>query len=134
VRQPEKSVYGFVYPSNAHRPRDEFMISNDREQITFEESQPLATSETPSSFTLSPGNHEFPFEIHLGNAATETVTGPDHEYHSYKVQGIINRRFGNRFVVSRPIRVYKLFDLEANYSWLSSPEVGTRFSLTLLTM
>ncbi|KAJ5606661.1 hypothetical protein N7510_009442, partial [Penicillium lagena] len=122
VRQPEEVSAYPLLTYNAHRPRDRFLISNGREHITFERSQTLATSETPGSFTLSAGNYDFPFEIHLGSAAAETVTGPDHEYHTYKVQAIIERRFSNEFIISRPLRVYKVFELEVDRSWPSSTE------------
>ncbi|KAJ5122591.1 uncharacterized protein N7443_002694 [Penicillium atrosanguineum] len=104
------------------RPRDEFLISNVRRQITFERRQPIAASKTLNSFTLPTGNYEFPFKICIGSSATETITGINHEYHSYKVQGVIERRFGKDFVVSQPIRVYKYLGLETNHPWPSFPE------------
>lgn len=105
------------------------MISSDREQITFERNQSLAASKTLSSFTLPAGDYEFPFLIPLTSDAAETITGVNHEYHSYKMQVVIERRFGNEFVVSRPIRVYRLFELETDHSWPGYSEVGVDFSL-----
>lgn len=110
------------------------MISNERRQITFERRQSLAASKTLNSFTLPAGNYEFPFKIHLGSTAAETITGVNHEYHSYQVQGVIERRFSKDFVVSQPIRVYKPLDFEANPSWPSFPEVGAGFILFTLKM
>ncbi|KAJ6120013.1 hypothetical protein N7523_004293, partial [Penicillium sp. IBT 18751x] len=100
-------------------PRDGFMIANERRQLTFERRQSLVASKTLNSFTLPAGNYEFPFTIHLDSSMTETITGFHHDYHSYKVQGIIERRYGKEFVLSQPIRVYKAMVFETSLLWPS---------------
>lgn len=88
----------------------------------------MATS-THGSFTLPAGDYEYLIQIPLDRSAAETITGHNHEYHSYQVQVIIERGFGKDFVVSRPIRIYKDFELAANCSWPSSPVVRVTFFL-----
>jgi hypothetical protein len=107
------------------------MTSNDRERITFERNQALAASKTLSSFTLPAGEYDFPFRILLASDTAETITGVNHEYHSYKVQGIIERHFGKDFVIARPLRVYRLSELETDHSWPGYSEVRVDFSSRL---
>lgn len=85
--------------------------------------QALGSSKTLSPFQLSAGNYEFPFNFPLTCRMPDTVTGPEHIYHSYEVQVIIERRFRSDSVVSRPIRIYHLPCLEVEYWMPHTPTV-----------
>jgi hypothetical protein len=87
-------------------PQDGFLVSKDREQRTFERHQMLASSKTLKAFQMPAGDYEFPFMIALPSGILDTVTGPNHEYHTYHVEAVIERRFWKDFTVSRPIRIY----------------------------
>ncbi|KAL2789352.1 hypothetical protein BJX66DRAFT_339345 [Aspergillus keveii] len=77
------------------------------EETTFERSQNLVFSKTLDYFTLPAGNYEFPIEISLKNAQLETLTGPGHEYHTYTVEVIVERRIQWDLVVSKPLMMYQ---------------------------
>jgi hypothetical protein len=61
------------------------------------------------------GDHAFLFDIPLPCKIPETVTGPMHQYHTYRVEVIIERRLKSDFVVSQPIRIYQISDFNASY-------------------
>ncbi|KAL4863014.1 hypothetical protein BDV12DRAFT_189972 [Aspergillus spectabilis] len=84
-------------------------LSQSREEITFEETQTLAYSQTLDSFQLPAGDYEFAFEIPLSRVTLDTLVGPKHEYHNYRVEVIIARPgFLNRdFAVSGPVVIYR---------------------------
>ncbi|KAH8689473.1 hypothetical protein BGW36DRAFT_401832 [Talaromyces proteolyticus] len=95
--------------------RDGFSIPEDREHITFESYQGLASSKTLRSFQMQAGNYEFVFNISLSSKLTETLTGPKHQYHSYQIDAVIERRYRRAIVLSKPLRIYKISGLETNY-------------------
>ncbi|CAI7590874.1 unnamed protein product [Penicillium glandicola] len=57
------------------------------------------------------GDHAFLFDILLPN----TVTGANNQYHTYRVEVVIKRRLKSDFVVSQPVRIYQVSDLETSY-------------------
>ncbi|KAJ0413535.1 hypothetical protein BJY00DRAFT_58389 [Aspergillus carlsbadensis] len=77
------------------------------EETTFERSQNLVFSKTLDSFTMPAGNYEFPIEISLKGALLETLTGPGHEYHTYRVEVVVERRMQWDLAVSEPLRIYQ---------------------------
>lgn len=79
-----------------------------------------------ASFILPAGQYEFPFDIPLDPNMHETITGPSHEYHSYKVHGVIERRLYRNQIVSEPIRVYRSAVAESSDILRSDPRVGYR--------
>ncbi|KAL5363177.1 hypothetical protein BJX96DRAFT_186630 [Aspergillus floccosus] len=101
--------------SNHHRPCEESVIFNTYyEEITFERKQTLASSKKLSSFSLPAGDYQFPFEISLDGSLFETIVGPRHQYHSYELYGIIERRLSRDIVVSQPVRIYNPGAVEMN--------------------
>ncbi|PYH49246.1 uncharacterized protein BP01DRAFT_388319 [Aspergillus saccharolyticus JOP 1030-1] len=108
-----------------HVPRDGFMIAEDRLQGTYEQKQVLASSKTLGSFPMPAGQYEFPFDIPLAGKFLETVTGVKHNYHSYTVEATVAFRYRRNVVVSKPVRIYHLSELETNYLTSDfSPTVG----------
>ncbi|EKV21748.1 hypothetical protein PDIP_03390 [Penicillium digitatum Pd1] len=89
--------------------------SESREQITFEREQPLAASKTLNAFQMPAGDHAFLFDIPLPSKILDTATGVNHQYHTYRVEAIIERRLKSDFVVSQPVRIYQVSDLETSY-------------------
>ena len=85
--------------------------------------QPLASSQTLNSFEMVAGNYEFQFEIPLTSKMMASVTGPEHNYHSYKVQAIISHRFKRDFILSQPVRIYNRPTLDIDYLWPYSSKV-----------
>ncbi|KAL2849378.1 hypothetical protein BJX68DRAFT_267230 [Aspergillus pseudodeflectus] len=77
------------------------------EETTFERSQNLVFSKTLESFTMPAGNYEFPIEISLKDVHLETLTGPGHEYHTYKVEVVFERRMQWDWVMSEPLGIYR---------------------------
>jgi hypothetical protein len=77
------------------------------EETTFERSQNLVFSKTLESFTMPAGDYEFPVEISLKDVHLETLTGPGHEYHTYKVEVVVERRMQWDWVVSEPLGIYR---------------------------
>ncbi|KAJ5598884.1 hypothetical protein N7510_000011 [Penicillium lagena] len=66
----------------------------------------LASSKTLDSFQMAAGDYEFPFTIPLSSNILETITGPNHEYHTYRVEAVLERRFRKDLIVSRPVKLY----------------------------
>ncbi|CAG8909909.1 unnamed protein product [Penicillium egyptiacum] len=97
-------------------PIEGILGSDSREQITFEREQPLASSKTLSAFQMPAGEHAFLFDIPLPSKIFDTATGANHQYHTYRVEGVIERRLKSDFVVSQPVRIYQVSDLETSYS------------------
>ncbi|KAE8152741.1 hypothetical protein BDV25DRAFT_137549 [Aspergillus avenaceus] len=91
-------------------PHDALMNSSNGEHFTTTQYQTLASSKTLNSFQLPVGNYEFPFRIPLATKTAETITGPGHDYHTYKVDAIIGRPFWQDTIVSRPVRIYNVPD------------------------
>ncbi|CAI7665232.1 unnamed protein product [Penicillium viridicatum] len=96
-------------------PIEGIMGSENRKQITFEREQPLASSKTLNTFQMPAGDHAFLFDIPLPSKVLDTATGPNHQYHTYRVEAIIERRLKSDFVVSQPVRIYQVSDLETSY-------------------
>ncbi|KAJ5511194.1 hypothetical protein N7453_003297 [Penicillium expansum] len=48
------------------------------------------------------GNHAFLFDIPLPSKIFNTATGANHQYHTYRVEAIIERRLRSDFMVSQP--------------------------------
>ncbi|KAJ5966894.1 hypothetical protein N7501_003142 [Penicillium viridicatum] len=61
------------------------------------------------------GDHAFLFDIPLPSKVFDTATGANHQYHTYRVEAIIERRLKRDFVVSQPVRIYQVSDLETSY-------------------
>lgn len=61
------------------------------------------------------GEHAFLFDISLPSKVFDTATGANHQYHTYRVEAIIERRLKSNFVVSQPVRIYQVSDLEISY-------------------
>ncbi|KAJ5238023.1 hypothetical protein N7489_008114 [Penicillium chrysogenum] len=96
-------------------PVEGVFSSEIREQITFEREQPLASSKTLNAFQMPAGEHAFLFDIPLPSKIFDTATGANHQYHTYRVEAIIERRLKSDFVVSQPVRIYQVSDLETSY-------------------
>ncbi|PLB43401.1 hypothetical protein P170DRAFT_514626 [Aspergillus steynii IBT 23096] len=110
-------------------PFQEGIISStSHEEVTFVRSQTLASSKKMASFILPAGKYEFPFDVPLDPNMHETIAGPNHEYHSYKVYGIIERRFYRNHVVSEPIRIYRPAVEDSSVILLSDPRVAEDLS------
>lgn len=92
-----------------------------REQVTFDQNQALASSKT--NFRMPPGDHAFLFDIPLPCKLLETVTGPKHQYHTYRVDVVIERRLKSDLVISHPVRIYQISDFNTSYMRPSSPLV-----------
>ncbi|KAJ5338003.1 hypothetical protein N7452_004731 [Penicillium brevicompactum] len=90
-----------------------------REQVTFDHNQALASSKT--NFRMPPGDHAFLFDIPLPCKLLETVTGPKHQYHTYRVDVVIERRLKSDLVISHPVRIYQISDFNTSYMRPSSP-------------
>ncbi|KAJ5261720.1 hypothetical protein N7505_008587 [Penicillium chrysogenum] len=101
--------------SSELRPVEGVFSSEIREQITFEREQPLASSKTLNAFQMPAGEHAFLFDIPLPSKIFDTATGANHQYHTYRVEAIIERRLKSDFVVSQPVRIYQVSDLETSY-------------------
>lgn len=95
--------------------RDGFNIRHDRELSTFERSIDLASGDSLKALRMTNGTHEFPFRIPLAHKMPATFTGPYHKYHTYEVKVILERRFKNDIVVSKPVRIYHVppFELDS---------------------
>ncbi|CAG8926298.1 unnamed protein product [Penicillium salamii] len=87
--------------------------TENREQLTFDQHQALASSKT--NFRMPPGDHSFLFDIPLPCKLLETVTGPKHQFHTYRVDVILERRLKSDLVVSQPIRIYHISDFNSSY-------------------
>ncbi|KAJ5926269.1 hypothetical protein N7516_008042 [Penicillium verrucosum] len=96
-------------------PVEGIIGSEIRKQITVEREQPLASSRTLNAFQMPAGDHAFLFDIPLPSKVFDTVTSPNHQYHTYCVEAIIERRFKSDFVVSQPVRIYQVSDLVTSY-------------------
>lgn len=101
--------------TSAYSPIEGILGSDSREQITFEREQPLASSKTLNAFQMPAGDHAFLFDIPLPSKILDTVTGANHQYHTYRVEAIVERRLKSDFVVSQPVRIYQVSDLETSY-------------------
>lgn len=99
------------------------MITEDREEITHEKQQALASSKTHSSFEVPAGYYEFLFDVPLSRHLAETAIGPGHNYHTYRIDAIIEHRYWEDTVVSQPFSVYKSPDMETNYLTTDFPLV-----------
>ncbi|KAI2674362.1 hypothetical protein CBS147333_8207 [Penicillium roqueforti] len=102
-------------------PFEGILGSDSREQITFEREQPLASSKTLKSFEMPAGDHAFLFDIPLPSKILDTATGANHQYHTYCVEAIVERRLKSDFVVSQPVRIYQVSNLETSYLRLHCP-------------
>lgn len=124
VRTP--ITYFVEYLTNSiHSPIEGLFGSESREQITFEREQPLAASKTLNAFQMPAGDHAFLFDIPLPSKILDTATGVNHQYHTYRVEAIIERRLKSDFVVSQPVRIYQVSDLETSYLRPYCPLVST---------
>ncbi|KAJ5371764.1 hypothetical protein N7517_003770 [Penicillium concentricum] len=92
-----------------------FGSAESRDQITFELEQPLASSKTLNAFQMPAGDHSFLFNFPLPSKILDTVTGANNQYHTYRVEVIIERRLKSDFVVLQPVRIYQVSDLETSY-------------------
>ncbi|KAL5000100.1 hypothetical protein BDV10DRAFT_183694 [Aspergillus recurvatus] len=88
-------------------PQYGLFLGGTREQVTFERSQTVASSKIRNLFTMPEGDYEFPFEIPLSGILYDTLTGPKHEYHAYRVEVLIERWMWPNLVVSRPLRIHR---------------------------
>lgn len=88
------------------------MITEDRELITYKEEQGLVSSKTHSSFQIPAGKYEFLFDIPIPSDLFETSVGPDHNYHTYQIEAIVERRVWRDIVVSQVLSIYKLPEVE----------------------
>ncbi|KAL2830502.1 membrane-associating domain-containing protein [Aspergillus cavernicola] len=70
---------GAAKADTAFIPRVGFLVSDERERVTFERTGILAVPETVRSFQLQPGNHAFPFNIPLSGVELDTLTGPEYD-------------------------------------------------------
>lgn len=85
----------------------------------------------PKHTVLSPlpaGDYDFPFEIPLREILLETVTGPGHNYRTYRLDAIVERTYWKDTIVSQPLRIYNAPDTEWNdiNSWYPLVCVGIR--------
>ncbi|RAK72540.1 uncharacterized protein BO72DRAFT_520786, partial [Aspergillus fijiensis CBS 313.89] len=92
--------------------RNNEMITEDRELITYKEEQGLVSSKTHSSFQIPAGKYEFLFDIPIPSDLFETSVGPDHNYHTYQIEAIVERRVWRDIVVSQVLSIYKLPEVE----------------------
>ncbi|KAJ5817245.1 hypothetical protein N7447_009478 [Penicillium robsamsonii] len=92
-----------------------FGSAESRDQITFEREQPLASSKMLNAFQMPAGDHAFLFDFPLPSKILDTVTGANNQYHTYRVELVIERRLKSDFVVSQPVRIYQVFDFETSY-------------------
>ncbi|KAJ5520929.1 hypothetical protein N7463_001382 [Penicillium fimorum] len=92
-----------------------FGSAESRDQITFEREQPLAASKTLNAFQMPAGDHAFFFNFPLPSKILDTVTGANNQYHTYRVELVIERRLKSDFVVSQPVRIYQVSDFETRY-------------------
>lgn len=91
-------------------------MSEDARQITYVRDQHLAWSTKLSSFAVDAGTYEFLFNIPLEGALLETITGPKHQYHTYQVEAIVERKYMSDLHMAQPLRVYKFSpELECHY-------------------
>ncbi|KAF9885235.1 hypothetical protein FE257_000595 [Aspergillus nanangensis] len=105
-----------------NRPYDEgAMFSSFHEEFTVNRKQSLAASKKLNTFTLPAGDYEFPFEILLDGNLLETIVGPEHEYHSYEVYGVVERKWSRDIIVSQPLRLHKAFAPEPSDILVSDP-------------
>ncbi|KAL4955529.1 hypothetical protein BDW69DRAFT_182463 [Aspergillus filifer] len=88
-------------------PRYGLFFPETREEVTFQQRQPLACSKANDSFTMPEGNYEFLFEFPLVDILFDTIIGPKHNYHTYRVEAVIERWMRRDLVVSEPVRIYK---------------------------
>ncbi|KAL4813585.1 hypothetical protein BDW67DRAFT_192750 [Aspergillus spinulosporus] len=88
-------------------PQCGLFLGGSREQVTFERSQNIASSKTREFFTMSKGDYEFLFEIPLSGALYDTLTGPKHQYHAYRVEVSVDRWMWPKLFVSQPLRVHR---------------------------
>lgn len=79
------------------------------------------------------GDHAFLFDIPLPSKVFDTATGANHQYHTYRVEAIIERRLKSDFVVSQPVRIYQVSDLETSYLRPHCPLVSTFHGRNLTT-
>ena len=103
------------------------MVTEDRQTVTHEKEQVLASSETRSSFQVPAGYYEFLFDVPLSSNIMETVTGSEHNYHTYQVDAIIERRYWKDIVVSQPLSIYKLPEVETSHLTTDFPLVRINF-------
>lgn len=101
--------------NTAPSPIEGIMGSENREVTTFEREQALASSRTLNAFRIPAGEHAFFFDIPIPNKIFETVAGAGHQYHTYRVDAVIERRLKSDFVVSQPVRIYQVSDLATSY-------------------
>ncbi|KAL5332551.1 hypothetical protein BJX70DRAFT_404483 [Aspergillus crustosus] len=80
-----------------------------REEITLEVTRSLAGSKTLKSFQLPKGHYEFALEIPLSNVRCETLVGPQHEYHSYRVEVLIQLPgfLARDIIVLEVVKIYR---------------------------
>lgn len=90
------------------------MTTKDREHSTQVQKLELVSSKTHGSFKVPAGNYEFPFEIPLPKILLETVTGPGHNYRTYRIDVIVERTYWKDTIVSQPLRIYNAPDMEWN--------------------
>ncbi|RAL16606.1 uncharacterized protein BO97DRAFT_420908 [Aspergillus homomorphus CBS 101889] len=101
--------------------RNNDMVTEDRELITYKEEQVLASSRTQSSFQVPAGDYEFLFDIPLPSDLYETSIGPEHNYHTYQLGAIIERRYRRDIVVSQALSIYRLPDMDPSHLYADSP-------------
>lgn len=110
------TIYRSLQFTNYLSPRDGFLMSEDARQITYVRDQHLAWSTKLSSFAVDAGTYEFLFNIPLEGALLETITGPKHQYHTYQVEAIVERKYMSDLHMAQPLRVYKFSpELECHY-------------------
>ncbi|BCS27290.1 uncharacterized protein APUU_60338A [Aspergillus puulaauensis] len=95
-------------------PVEGTITTKDREHITHVQELELASSKTHRPFNLPPGDYEFPFEIPLREIVLETVTGPGHNYRTYRIDAIVERTYWKDTIVSQPLRIYNAPNTEWN--------------------
>ncbi|KAL4972001.1 hypothetical protein BDW66DRAFT_163254 [Aspergillus desertorum] len=88
-------------------PQYGLFLGGDRVQVTFERSQTIASSKTQGLFTMPAGVYKFLVEIPLSGALYDTLTGPIHEYHAYRVEVLMERWMWPNLVISQPLRVHR---------------------------
>ncbi|KAL6238850.1 hypothetical protein BDW75DRAFT_251989 [Aspergillus navahoensis] len=116
-------------------PQYGLFLGGTREQVTFERSQIIASSKIRSLFTMSEGDYEFLFEIPLSGILYDTLTGPNHEYHAYRVEVLIDRWMWPNLVVSRPLRIHRYPMVNIGLRFLkaakscSNDDLGYHFSI-----